>query len=146
MANKRIPVRSIYGQTYCHESEDLEKVRKALEVFFSEKDIKQKTQPGAYGTKIRILSAEVKGRKARDLTKKILEALSELERKELKDEIRLRLSEEGKFYLRFDKQIAYKEGKIVLCDEEDAIQIILSLEGYPAKMANFLKSAREIFS
>ena len=143
---RKLPVRSIYGVTYSHESEDLDKVKKAMELFFSQKDIKQKTQPGAYGTKVRVLSAEVKGRKAQELIHKILEGLTNLERKEIHDEIKLRLSEGGKLYLRFDKQEAYKEGKIVLCKNEDAIQIILSLEGYPAKMDNFLKSVREIFS
>jgi RNA binding exosome subunit len=145
MVNK-LPVRAIYGETFCHESEDLDKVKKAMEVFFSKKDIKQKTQLGAYGTKVRVLSAEVKGRKARDLAERILESLSDLEKSQILDEKMKRMSEEGKFYLRFDKQVAYEKGKISLCNCEDAIQIILSLEGYPAKMTNFLKSAREIFS
>jgi len=143
---EKIPVRSVYGQTYCHESEDLEKVKKAFELFFPKKDIKQETKIGAYGTKVKILSAEIKGKKARNLIEMLLKSLSTIEKNKILNELKLRLSDEGKFYLRFDKQSAYKNGKIILTNGEDAIQIILSIEAYPANNVNYLKSLRVIFS
>ncbi len=142
----KIPIRSVYGQTYCHESEDIEKVKRAFEVFFPKKEIKQKIQSGAYSTKIKIVYAEVKGKKARDLVKKILDRISKLEKNKILNELRLRLSEEGKFYLRFNKQIAYEKGKITLTDEEDSIQIIFSIESYPSNYATYLKILKELFS
>ncbi len=140
------PIHSIHGETFCHESEDIEKVKKAFELFFSKKDIKQKSRDGAYGTKVKILSADVKGKKAQKTLDFIVSSLSRKDKETLSGEIRKRIDDDGKFYMRFDKQQAFKNEKIVLCNCEDAVQIIISLEGYPAKIGNFVESARKIFS
>lgn len=143
---KKIPIRSVYGETFCHESESIEKVKKAFELFFPKKVIKQETQPGMYGTKIKILKAKLEKRKARELFEKIINSLTDLEKKQILNEINLRLSDEGKLYLRFDKQDAFNE-KISLAEESgDTIQIVFSLEAYPATKVNFVKTAKELFT
>lgn len=139
-------VRKIYGEVFSHESEDVEKVKKAFEVFFPKKEIKEKIQKVGFGIKVRILNASLEKRKAKILVKKILDSLSRSEKEKIIKEINLRLNSEGKLYLRFDKQIAYEKKKIKLSDEEDSIQIVFYLEAFPSNYFNYLKTAKELFS
>lgn len=143
---KGLPFGSIHGEIFCHESEDLEKVKKAFKLFFSGKDIVQKTNAGAFGTSVKVLTANVDKRKAKNLAKKIFESLSKLDKKKILNEMKSRVSDNGKVYLKFDKQIAYSKEKMVLTDSEDGIKIILSLVVYPSNYANYLKVFRDIFS
>ena len=84
--------------------------------------------------------------KAKELAKKVLNSISASDRKQLIDQLRLRTDEKGKFYLRFDKQIAFEKEKMILTSEEDTIQIVFSLEAYPAKYENYLDVAKELIS
>ena len=137
----KLPVHAVTGETFCHESEDLEKVKKAFGLFFPKKDIKQKTQQLAFSTEIKILTARLEGKKARDLAKMLLENLSAEEKKKLSNELNLRLTEEGKIYLRYDKQKAFSDEKMILTEDEDSIQIVLALEAFPATESGFIKAA-----
>lgn len=141
----KFPVRKISGQVYCYESEDVEKVSKAFEVFFPKKSIKQEKVEVTPGTRIIILRAEVKDKKARDLAKKLLSELKKSEKEQILEKVQLHLDEVGRFYLRFDKQIAFEKGKIVLTKEEDSsIRLIFSLDAYPANAEEFLKVAEKL--
>ena len=99
----------IKGECFAYESESLEKVMKAFGILFDKPSIQ--TVRGAFGTRIRILRAEVTGKKAKELYAKILDALDEFERQSVENARRAK----RKVYLEFDKQAAYqgklKEGK-----------------------------------
>jgi RNA binding exosome subunit len=75
-----------------------------------------------------------------------LELLSARDKQQVLRELKLRVSEEGRLYLRFDKQAAYKDGALRLTsEEEDSIQVVLVLEAFPANMVGFLKAAMSVF-
>ena len=137
----KLPVRAVIGETFCHESEDLENVKKAFGLFFPKKEIKQKNQHLAFSTEIKMLTAKQEGKKARDLAKRILEHISLEEKNKLSNELKLRLTEEGKIYLRFDKQKAFSHETMSLTEDEDAIQVVLALESFPATESGFIKAA-----
>ena len=134
---KNLPIKSVFGEVFCHESEILERVQKIFQLFFLKKEIKLSGQSGAYGTKIRILRANLKKKKAKELTQKILSSLTTADKNKILQELKLRLSEEGKLFLRFDKQIAFHKEKLQLTDEEDSIQIVFQLEAYPAEAVSW---------
>ena len=141
---KKIPVRAITGEAYCHESEDLEKVKKAFYLFFPKKAVSEQKADSGFGTEVTILHAKLEKKAARGAVEKILKELSLLEKKRLLSEVNLRLSEDGKFCIMFDKQLAYGE-KVALTDSEDCIKVSLGLEAFPANYANFVAVVQSLF-
>jgi RNA binding exosome subunit len=142
---KRLPVRRIDGEVFAYESEDLEKVKKAFEVFFPKKSMSQEKVSGGFGTTITVLRAELSDKKARELAVKALSSLSKEEKELVLSKLKLYVNEEGKFFLRFDKQLAYEKGKIKLTSEEESsIQVTFSLESYPASHEGYMKSAETL--
>jgi RNA binding exosome subunit len=125
-------------RTYCHATEDEARVRQAL-MFISgiqDKAIEVTVNKGYHGNEIRVLEAELK--KGPALTK-FLESLAEAKVFEkVKDEISVRIDDEGMFYLRFDKQEAFN-GKIVLDSGSDTIQASIRVQAYPSKPEKVLE-------
>ena len=139
---KRLPVRKVDGEVFAYESEDLEKVKKAFEVFFPKKTISEEKVSGGFGTTIIVLRAELSDKKARELATNVFSSLSKEEKELVRNKLKLYVNEEGKFFLRFDKQLAYEKGKMKLTSEEESsIQAIFSLESYPASHEGYMKSA-----
>lgn len=141
----KLPCRKVTGEIFVHESEDYDKVVKAFSLFFPKKAMRTETVPGTFGTSIRIIRAELKKKQAQELADKLRNSLDAADKHKILNELKLRLSEEGMLYLRFDKQEAYGEKIVLTGEEEDSIQIILHLEAYPANMANFANAARKLF-
>jgi len=142
----KFPCRELYGEVFVHESEDYDKVVKAFSVLFTEKSTKTESVPGVYGTTITIITATIKKKNAQVLIQKILKKMGENDKKEVLGELKLRVSEEGKLYLRFDKQKLYTDEELILTsEEEDSIQVVIALEAYPANLPNFINVAKQLF-
>ncbi len=142
---KRLPVRKISGEVFAYESEDLEKVKKAFEVFFPKKSMSEEKVNGGFGTTIVVLRGELPETKARELATKILSSLSKEEKDSILNKLKRYVNEEGKFFLRFDKQLAYEKGKIKLTtEEESSIQIIFGIESFPANYEGYIRSVENL--
>jgi RNA binding exosome subunit len=142
---KKVPVRKVSGEVFVYASEDIDKVKEAFSTFFPKKETIEEKINGGFGVTIKILRAEISGKKACELTKKIVSELKKPEKELLQQKLRLHIDEEGKFYLRFDKQSAYEKGKIILCSGEDSsIQVVLHLESFPASQEGYVKAAEEL--
>jgi len=142
----KLPCRELLGEVFVHESEDYDKVKKAFSILFPEKSMKTESVPGVYGTKITIIKATVKKKNAQLLLHRILKKMSENDKKEVLNELKLRVSEEGKLYLRFDKQKLYIDEEMILTsEEEDSIQVVIALDAYPANSRNFINVAKQLF-
>lgn len=143
---KKLPCYGIFGQAFVHESEELDKVKKAMSVIFPQKLMSEETVSGLAGTSIKIIRAELRRKNAKIALEKILSMLSQSDKMQILKELKLRISEEGKLYLRFDKQKAYLTSQLVLVpEEEDSIQVVIYLEAYPANIVNFVNAAKQIF-
>ncbi|HDQ60012.1 MAG TPA: hypothetical protein ENN30_02355, partial [Candidatus Woesearchaeota archaeon] len=128
-----------------YESEDLEKVRKAFELVFPKNKIKQSSADGGYGTKIKILRAELPRKQAVATAEKLLKNISKKDRLKLLSEVGSRLDDTGNFFMRFDKQAAFAKNKLEIADEsDDTIQIILGLKTFPACINNYIETVKEI--
>ncbi len=142
----KIPIRKVCGEVFCHESEDLEKVKKSFELFFPKKQIKVRKKKGAYGTNINIIFAELKGKNAEKLFNNVFENIEKNKIKKIYENLKKFLDEEGNLYLNFDKQMAYEKEKIKFYDSDDPIKIIFSIQAYPASYENILKTTKELLS
>ena len=124
-------------RTYCHATEEEGRVREALSFISGvpSKNITVTVNKGYHGNEIRVLETEVKKGPALN---KFLMALSEAGIFEkVKDEIPSRIDNEGMFYLRFDKQEAFK-GIFLLNSKEDTIQVSIRVQAYPANPETIL--------
>ena len=132
-------IRDIQGETFCQESEDLEKVKKAFMVFFPEKTVKMSSTSGMYGTKLKILRTKVPRKHVEELSIQIIKGLSKQDKNLLRNEIKNRLDEKGNFYIRFDKQAAYEKGMMSLADPGmDSIKVVISVNAHPASEAGYV--------
>jgi len=124
-------------RTYCHATEEEGRVREALSFISGvpSKFITVTVNKGYHGNEIRVLETEVKKGPALN---KFLLALSEAGIFEkVKSEIPSRIDDEGMFYLRFDKQEAFK-GNFVLDSKENTIQVSIRVQAYPANPETIL--------
>lgn len=125
-------------RTYCHATEDEARVKQAVTNISGVpgKAIEVTVNKGYHGNEIRVLEAELK--KGPALTE-FLSSLAEAGIFEkIRDEIPMRLDEEGMFYLRFDKQEAF-QGRFVLDSASDTIQASIKVQAYPAKREKMLE-------
>lgn len=143
---EKLPVREITGEVFAYESEFPEKVRKAFEVFFPKKEIKQTKSDGAFGTKIIIFRASAARKKAQALAETVLKSLRSEEKEHILKKSGLYIDESGRLYLRFDKQIAFENGKMKFTfEEEGSVQIVMAINAYPGNEENYRKVIESIF-
>ena len=137
-------IRGVYGEVFCHETEDIEKVMKGFEIFFPKKNIKKKVQKGVYGTNITIITSKLKNKSAKILFDKIFKNISTFEIERILKNPKKWLDEDGKFYLNLNKQKANKKEIIELCEYEDSIKIVFSIQSYPANYNSLTKTLSEL--
>lgn len=128
-------------RTYCHVTEEEGRVREALSFISGvpSKFITVTVNKGYHGNEIRVLETEVQKGPALN---KFLMALTDAGIFEkVKDEIKSRIDDEGMFFLRFDKQEAFK-GLYVLDSKEDTIQVSIRVQAYPANPETILAALR----
>lgn len=124
-------------RTYCHETEDEEKVEKAIK-FFSANITKTKVG-GFHGNKIIITEARLSKKQA----KEFFERLKEF-KEEILTDLEIRIDEQCYFYLRFDKQVAFR-GKLKKSLGEDVIFLKAKILCFPSNKKNALKELADFF-
>jgi RNA binding exosome subunit len=123
-----------------HPTEDPAKVEQALRNAAGVPDLAVKAEPmdTHHGGTVHVVEAAVdKSRAVRDLLGRILDLPGA--RDDLRATVEARTDDEGVFYLRLDKQEAYA-GRLTLTRGEDAIQLRLKMEHYPATREAALES------
>ena len=126
----------------CHPTEDLAKVESALRSAAGVPDLVVKAEPmdTHHGGTVHVVEATLdKSRAVRDALGRIL-ALPGA-RDDLAATIEARTDDDGVFYLRVDKQEAFA-GRLVLTRGEDAVQLRLKMEHYPATREAALASLK----
>lgn len=130
----------------CHPTEDLAKVELAMRNAAGMADVALKSEPieTHHGGTVHVLEAVLdKSRSVRDALERLL-ALPGA-REDLTATVEARTDDDGVFYLRVDKQEAYA-GRLALTRGEDAIQLRLKMEHYPATREAALASLRAMLS
>ncbi|MGB9928616.1 MAG: RNA-binding protein [Methanosarcina sp.] len=138
-----------------HATEDVSRVREALDFFLSgaaaqdtskEGNLIEELQAeGHHGNPITILSAQLK-KKADCLrfAHFVRERLSEADVAQLREEMPDRLDDYQVFHLRFDKQAAYLQ-QVKLTDSSDAITAKIKIETYPKNREKAGAIVEELF-
>ncbi|MEA3166041.1 MAG: RNA-binding protein [Thermoplasmata archaeon] len=127
-----------------HPTEDLAKVESAVRNAAGVADLAVQAEPleTHHGATGHLVHATLdKSRAVRDALGRIL-ALPGA-REELAATLDARTDDDGVFYLRLDKQEAYA-GRLVLTRGEDAVQLRLKMEHYPATREAALESLKAL--
>ncbi len=138
-------IQYLYFRCLSHATEDLERVKKAMEFITGHTNFKITVERGYYGNEITILELEVKKKREIDEFWKRMKAMGILD--EIMPLIDDLVDEHGTLYLRFNKQEAYME-RLALVTHGDAIAMRAKIKSYPMKKSkaieNFKKYVEEI--
>ena len=124
-----------------HATEEYQKISDSLYDMFEiePNEITRKDLLGHFGNPILMLQVQVKNRRAEELIKKLLSAISEKNARDLLVDINERISD-STLYLRFSKQNFVK--KTLTFQEEDPVRIMVFTPVYIKK--NIVKTYREL--
>jgi hypothetical protein len=132
-----VPFHYIDLRTFCYATEDEKRVESALRAFLPEEfEIERATTDGYHGDRIVVLSTRVENA---DDVRHVLARLSELDDiDEVMDELDDRVDDNCAFFLRLDKQAAFR-GDV---KRGEGITLRAKVEAYPAKREAAVENAR----
>lgn len=139
-------VSSLSIEVFCHATESVDKVKSAVQNILPrdfKAEFKSETLTGHHGNPITILRLRVRDPKVAALVlKKIAENLTDFDRDFLLSRIDLHVDSTGSFYMRLDKQEAFK-GKITLGLGDDIIKLKFNIRLKKGDAIEFLRSVFE---
>ena len=138
-----LPIRRIEARTYCHATEEEERVATALAFAVPEGVTSQEELEGHFGNSLVRLMRRVEKRPAIRAVWSYWAAAgvpSAIAR-----ELEARLDDDGVLHFRFAKQAAFLE-RLELAHDSDAIDVRLKLIAYPAKPAETRRVAHAILA
>ena len=125
-------------RTFCHATEDTEKVQKAMMFASGIDDTTVTHSEGYHGNKILIMECTL-SRKV-DI-RSFFQRLSVEDLKELLTTIDQRMDEDGLFFFRLDKQKSFME-ELVIFSGDDCIHARARVESYPKRREKALENAK----
>ncbi|MDT7900506.1 RNA-binding domain-containing protein [Acidianus sp.] len=130
-------VTSVSFQIFSHETEDVEKIKNALNSFLQDflkyANISENSTEGHYGDKITLIKYDFQGKISEKIVDYLFSKLDKADLLYLISTIDSRL-EKSKIHIRIDKQKFIAEGKLYLRDGDDIIKIIISSVGGPKRV------------
>lgn len=129
---------SLHARTFCHATEDLDRVKTALENAVGKSDVKISRTEGHHGNPIVILETAVEERDGID------EFFARLGREnvdEVLSSLSSRMDESCNLFIRLDKQAAFK-GEIIF-GSDDVISVRIRVRSYPSRRDIAASAVRE---
>jgi len=138
-------IQYIHFRCIAHATEDLERVKKAMEFITGAESFNIRKEKGYYGNEIIILELQLKKKKEIEEFWRRMKEFGIIEEiMSILDEI---VDPHGILYLRFDKQEAYL-GNVALATHGDVIALRTKIKSYPMKkkiaIENFKKFIQRI--
>jgi hypothetical protein len=131
-------------RTFCHATESMASVRKALALLTGTAEPSEATMEGHHGNPIVQLEVRLEHTaQVRPMWKRMLS--DGAVRTRLTEEVDRRLDDSLNFYFRFDKQQAF-DGHLVLADGDDTIQCRGKVKVFPARRDDAERRLKEALS
>jgi len=131
MSRKEKIISALYLESFCHATEDCEKVKKAMfnlipSEIWKKVNVKEIPLEGHYRNPITIIRVDLKDReRAQKAVEYIFSKLDEIDKRTIIGSLDLRMDSSSNLYLRFDKQQAYL-GNIRLLHGDDVVKVKIS--------------------
>ncbi len=138
-----LPIRRIEARTYCHATEDEERVAAALLFAIPEGETSREELQGHFGNPLVRLIRRVEKRPAIRAVWKHWSASGVPP--SIARDVEARVDEDGVLHFRLDKQSADRE-RLELAKDSDPIDVRLKLIAYPAKPAEARRVAHSILA
>ncbi len=127
-------------KTYCHATEDPEKVESALENIAGEDiEIDYSKAEGYYGNRIIILESKIERNREMDA---FFDKLPESAIETLLKTLERRIDERCNFFFRLDKEKAFLD-ELELSEGENTIKVRARVESYPSKKETAVEKMKE---
>jgi len=123
------PFAGLHARAFCHATEDLEKVKRALRNTIGDAEMQIARTEGHHGNPITIVESSVESIEEISM---FFEKLAEDDLRFVLDTIPTRVDEGCNLFLKIDKQAAYEE-RIRLGRNDDVISIRIKVIAFPAK-------------
>lgn len=139
----RLPIRWIEVRTYCHATEEEDRVARALETACPVGETKREALEGHFGNPLVRLTRRVEGARGvgevwhRWTTSRLPHAIA--------TDIDARVDEDGVLHFRLAKQRAC-EGDLVMAYDPDTLDVRLKLMAFPAKSDEARRVARGLLA
>jgi len=116
-------------ETFCHATEDLNKVLKSIQNVIGLEPQKYKLSKllGHWKNPIIHVYVEINEQEAISILKNLFSKMDEKDKKIIFHNKELYMDEQGKMYLRFDKQEAYN-GRLMLSSSDDIIKVVIQIQ------------------
>jgi len=138
-----LPIRRIEARTYCHATEEEERVATALAFALPGGVASREQLEGHYGNPLVRLTRRVEKRPAiRTVWSHWVAAGVPAA---IAQDVEARIDQEGVLHFRLDKQAAFRE-RLELAQDSDPIDVRLKLIAYPAKPAEARRVAHAILA
>lgn len=136
-----VPFHYLDLRTFCYETEDEQRVRRALDTFLPpDPEIERDESSGHHGDRIVVISTRLE---LADEVRYVLDRITEATTfEEVLDRLAERVDEDCAFFVRFDKQRAYS-GEIAF---GRGIQLRGKVEAYPASRTGAIENLRGYFA
>jgi len=119
----------LYARAFCHSTEDLEKVKRAMTNVLGDVELKVTSTEGHHGNSILLLAATVKDM---DDIAKFFSRLGPNGRDTILETLESRLDDSCNLFVRLDKQAALREDAR-LASGDDVISIRIHVNAFPAR-------------
>ena len=123
------PFAVLHARTFCHATEDFERVKSALENAVGKSETKISKTEGHHGNPIVIIETAVEGMDGIDM---FFSKLSRTDVGELLSSLSSRIDDSCDLFVRIDKQAAFKD-EIRLGRDDDVISVRIRVRSFPAK-------------
>jgi len=124
------PFSALHARTFCHATEDLEKVRTALENTVGQHELRISKIDGHHGNPITILETSLEDMNAIDA---FFRKIERADFDKILSSLNSRMDEGCNLFIRIDKQAAFK-GDIRLGRNDDVVFIRIHVRSFPAKL------------
>jgi len=119
----------LHARTFCHATEDLDRVRTALENAVGESELRVSKTEGHHGNLITILETTVEDA---DMMDRFFSNLGRDDVEELLSSLNSRIDDSCNLFIRLDKQSAFK-GEMKLGRNDDVISVRVHVLSFPSK-------------
>lgn len=130
----------LHFRTYCHATEDEEKVEKALKFLCGDVKLRKTKTKGHHGNPITILEARLERRTEIEGFWERFKASNVVSDIDLNEKV----DDDCSFYLRFDKQNAFNE-EFKVVSHDDVIVLRAKLKVFPATKGCAIKELKSYF-
>jgi RNA binding exosome subunit len=131
---------ALHARTFCHATEDLDRVRTALENAVGACEIRITKTEGHHGNPILVLEATIEEKKGID---EFFSSLGEENIEEILSSLSSRMDESCNLFIRLDKQAAFK-GEMRL-GSVDVISVRIRVQSYPSRSDISASSVQQYF-